>query len=296
MKSFSPREKRLTLYLVIFVSVIAWDCARRRWKPDLTITTEHYLIQSTATAEQTKNVGRVAEILHTEYIAFLDQLGITAKPHAPLKMKIYKDRDEFRFCNRIRGWAEAFYRRPYCHQYFPKHEVNPYHWMVHEATHQLNNEVADFSLPKWLEEGIAEYFGTSQIVSNRLMLGAIDTNTYPIWWINYLASSGSLEDDKTNISVIPLRSIISGSGGPKMNTEFNLYYLHWWSLSHFLFQHEDGKYINGIAQLIASKGDTKAFEKHIGNIEDIEQEWYTHVQALKSELLCGEGTRPVRLE
>jgi len=34
--------------------------------------------------------------------------------------------------------------------------------MVHEATHQLNNELAQFDLEKWLDEGIADYFGTSQ--------------------------------------------------------------------------------------------------------------------------------------
>jgi hypothetical protein len=295
MRSFSAREKRLAIYLVIFLSVIGWDRLRRRWTPNLTIPTEHYLIQSTATADHTKNVGQVAEIIHTEYITFLDQLGITAKPHSPLKMKLYHDRDEFRFCNRIRGWAEAFYRAPYCHQYYPTHEANPYHWMVHEATHQLNNEVAGFALSKWLEEGISEYFGTSQIASNRLELGTIDTNTYPIWWISQLAVSGSLEDDKVNGSVIPLRSIISGAGGPKMNDEFNLYYLHWWSLVHFLFQHESGKYITGISELVTSKGDVASFETYIGNIEAIEQEWYTHVQALKLELACA-GTRPVRLE
>ncbi len=35
-----------------------------------------------------------------------------------------------------------------------------------------------------------------------------------------------LETDNNNGSVIPLRSIISGSGGPDIDEAFNLYYVH----------------------------------------------------------------------
>ena len=44
------------------------------------------------------------------------------------------------------GWAEAFYREPYCRAYFSDREVNPYHWMLHESVHQLNREVARLKL------------------------------------------------------------------------------------------------------------------------------------------------------
>ncbi len=70
------------------------------------------------------------------------QLQCTIRPHPKLKMKLFKDREEFRRCNRSCGWAEAFYRTPYCYQYYGADEAHPYHWMMHEATHQLNAEAA----------------------------------------------------------------------------------------------------------------------------------------------------------
>ena len=85
--------------------------------------------------------------------------------------------------------------------------------------------------------------------------------------------------------MIPLRAIISGSGGPKMNTFFNLYYVHWWSLTHFLFHYENGIYRQGVAALIRN-GDSgvEAFEKQIGNVEQIESEWYAYCRDLKRQL------------
>jgi len=294
MRRLTGREKRLSAYLGVFFAVVGWDALRRRWSPDITITTEHYTIYSTATVEQTREIGDIGEALYGSYVEFLKQVKRTPQSHGKLKMKLFKDRDEFRFCNRVSGWAEAFYRKPYCCQYYSAEEANPYHWMVHEATHQLNAEVAGLSLAKWLEEGIADYFGTSRIISNRLALGQIDTNTYPVWWLNILATSGNLDTDKANMSVIPLRSIISGSGGPDIDEFFNLYYLHWWSLTHFLMHYEDGRYRNGAIQLIGGDSDVGAFERHIGNIEDVEREWYQYVLDLKRKL-CGLSTFPLNL-
>jgi len=284
MQQITPRAKRLALYLVLLIAIVGWRAVRQYWSPKLTITTSHYTIDSTATPEQTREIGTVADTLYAAYMRFLPELGVDPQPHGKLKMKLYRDRNEFRRCNPTCGWAEAFYRRPYCHQYYSSEEVNPYHWMVHEATHQLNAEVAGLSVSQWLEEGIACYFSTGQIVDDRLVPGRIDANTYPVWHATYLAMTGDLEVDKANASVIPLRVIISGSGGPDMDRAFNLYYLHWWSLAHFLLQHQDGKYRNGVSKLIHTDCGIEAFEQHIGDIEQIELEWYRHVFKLKREL------------
>ena len=48
------------------------------------------------------------------------------------------------------------------------------------------------------------------------------------------------------------------------------------------------------AQMLESDGDESAFERHIGNIEDIEKQWYAHVLGLKREL-TGLRTPPVTL-
>lgn len=111
--------------------------------------------------------------------------------------------------------------------------------MLHESVHQLNHEVSHLSLEKWLEEGLAEYFSTSRLESKELAVGRVDSNTYPVWWIDELATSPELAENIRNGSVIPLRAIITNHGGPTMNSHFNLYYLHWWTLTHFVFESPD---------------------------------------------------------
>ncbi len=252
------------------------------------------MIYSTATPEQTAQIGQVAEIVYVSYRQLADQLQCEIQPHPKLKIKLFKDREEFRHCNRIRDWAEAFYRKPYCYQYYSADEMNPYHWMMHEATHQLNAEVARLKLPQWLDEGIACYVSTSHIVGDTLVLGEIDTNTYPVWWLDSMATSGNLDEDKAAGTIIPLRQIL-GRGGPAIDEHFNLYYLHWWSLVHLLVEGEQGRYRDGLARLLAGHVDLPAFEKCIGPIEPIEKSWYEHVLGLKKEF-GRYGTPPVRRE
>ena len=235
MRALTSREKRILVYFGIFLVVLGWDCLRRRWSPAPAsgFQTEHYVIESSATPEQTREIGQVTEVVYRGYADLAARLQLTIAPHPKLKMKLFKDRDEFRLCNRIRGWAEAFYRRPCCYQYYSADEVHPYHWMMHEATHQLNAEAACLSLPQWLDEGLACYVSTSRIIDGSLHLGRIDTNTYPVWWFDSMTLSGDLEADKGNTRIIPLRAILSGRGGPNIDRHFNLYYLHWWSFNPF---------------------------------------------------------------
>jgi protein-S-isoprenylcysteine O-methyltransferase Ste14 len=288
------RQKRLLVLFAILIAFAAWAYVPRPWSPGAVLETEHYVIRSSATDEQTREIALAAEIVYSGYLRLMDEFQRTVPPHSKLGIKLFRDRREFRRCNRIRGWAEAFYQPPYCYQYYSADEVHPYHWMMHEATHQLNDAAARLRLPQWLEEGLACYVSTSRIVDNSLHLGEIDTNTYPIWWLDSLELSGDLDADKKRGTIIPLRAILSGQGGPSMNRRFNLYYLHWWSLTHFLMHYENGQYRAGLGRLIADGGALPAFEKHIGPIETIERQWYGHLAELQKQ--TSRATPPVRLK
>ena len=284
MRALKPREKRMLIYLGLLLAFIAWDTVRRRWSPSTVEETQHYVIYSSATAEQTAQTGRVAEIVYAGYLELADRLDCEIRPHAKLKMKLFKDRDEFRHCNRGVGWAEAFYRKPYCCQYYSADEIHPYHWMMHEATHQLNAEAAGLKLPQWLDEGLACYVSTSRIVAGALALGQIDTNTYPVWWLATMTLSDDLESDKGCGAVIALRRIVAGRGGPDIDDHVNLYYLHWWTLMHFLMEYQEGIYRPGLRHLLADGAEPEAFEKYVGQIETVERQWHAHVLGLKREL------------
>lgn len=281
-RKFGAREKRMLLYLALLVGVAAWKFIPRPWHPALTIETAHYSIASTATRQHTEEMARMVELLYDSYSNRFGTLPHFQRDHPKLKLLLYKDRDEMRRVNPGLGWAEAFYRKPFCRAYFSAKENNPYHWMLHEAVHQLNAEVAHVEPANWLEEGIAEYFSTSRVISNKLVLGTIDPNTYPVWWIEDLATTPNLASNLVNHSVIPLRAIVTGHGGPSMSRNVNLYYLHWWSLTHFVF--EDKRHRDSAQKLFEAGGDLDSFEKFVSSVNTAQTEWHTHALRIKAAL------------
>ena len=279
---FQARRTRLIAYLLMVLGVAAWKFVPRPWHPALVVETPHHRILSTATREETEETAHALEMLYSAYSNRFGNLETFESRHPRLQVKLFKDRDEFRRINPGLGWAEAYYRAPYCRAYYSAREVNPFHWMLHEAVHQLNHEAAHLNLAKWLDEGLAEYFSTSRLGTNGLALGRIDPNTYPVWWIDDLATSNDLEENLRNGSVIPLRAVITDHGGPGMNRHFNLYYLHWWTLTHFLF--ESPKYRDRAITLVKRGGDLAAFEELIGPADRLQAEWHAYVRRLKAVL------------
>jgi len=272
----------MILYLGLALALAAWKFLPRPWHPRFRLETRHHTIESTATDAQTDDVGRVLELLHVAYSNRFGALpGFAANPPR-LKVRLYQNRDEFRHIHPGLGWAEAFYRQPYCHAYYSAQEKNPYHWMAHEATHQLNTEVAGLELEKWLDEGLSDYFGSSSVSSNALRLGCVDIDTYPVWWLHELATAPQLEANLRNGSVIPLRAIVTNSGGPSLHRHVNLYYLHWWTLTYFVF--EDPRHRSKALELVKERGRLSAFERLIGSVEVVQQEWHDYVQKLKADL------------
>jgi hypothetical protein len=279
------RHRRMLLYLAVLLAIAAWKFVPRPWRPALTLETPHHTIYSTATREQTKATANALTALYQAYSnRFRGRFASLGSVETKFKVKLFKDRAEFRWVNPNLGWAEAFYRKPYCRAYYSAKEVNPYHWMLHEAVHQLNREAAGLKLEKWLEEGLAEYFSTSRLTATNLSLGQIDMNTYPVWWIDELATSPDLVDNLRNGSVIPLRAIVTGRSGPSMNAHFNLYYLHWWTLTHYLFEIHGDRALDVVEQ----GGSLAALEKILGPIDHVQSEWHAHVQQLKVRLAVGD--------
>jgi len=242
-----PREKRILVYCAILLAVVAWKFLPRPWKPSLVLETAHHTIYSSATRLQTQEIGRVLETLYASYSNRFGSLPAFQPGHPKLQVKLFKGRKEFHRINPGLGWAEAFYREPYCRAYYSAQEINPDHWMLHEAVHQLNH-----------------------------------LDTYPVWWIDELATSADLQENLRNQSVIPLRAIITNRGGPSLNRHFNLYYLHWWTLTHFIF--ENPKYRDRATALVKAGGALPEFERLIGPADKVQSEWHTYVRELKKTL------------
>ena len=153
----------MLIYLLLLLGVAGWKFIPRPWHPATTLEARHHIIYSTATRAQTEETAQAMEQLYNAYSNRLGGLAQFTPDHPKLRVKLFKDRAELRRVNPGLGWAEAFYRAPYCLAFYSANEINPVHWMLHESVHQLNQEVAHLRLEKWLEEGLTEYFSTSRL-------------------------------------------------------------------------------------------------------------------------------------
>jgi hypothetical protein len=295
---FPARDIFVPLLLAGALASFAWlQAGTRHGRPDairpVQLDTADYTLFSYATSEQTRRVAQAAEALHAAYGRVFTGMVSNKAPTPRLQMVLYATRSQFKAHNRSSPWAEAFYQYPRCHAYYDDNAANPYHWMVHEATHQLNREWAQLPLPKWINEGVASYFGTSRIDQGVLRPGDIDPNTYPTWWLPHFWLSGHLDRDLAQGRLIPLYALITGTG-PDINQNVNLYYIEYWSLAHFLFEYDHGRHAAGFKALMKTRGSVDDFVRLIGPVDVIQHEWYAHLLQLRESL--APETTTVRLQ
>jgi hypothetical protein len=240
------------------------------------VTTEHYAIASNATQTQTQQAAEGLESLHAAWRAqFADRLE--GKPvHARLQVALYRDRADFKAHNAARAWAQGYYRTPVAHAWFDARASNPTHWLLHEATHQLDAEVAGFARTPWVEEGLATYFAASRVVDGELRPGEIDFDAYPLRWLGLIAPSGDLQRDLAARRLVPLQEL-HDSDGPEHFSDVYGYYLGYWSLTHYLLHGDDGRHAGAFRAMVADGGSFEQFEQRVGRVDGVQAAWYAYV-------------------
>lgn len=245
------------------------------------VETAHYTIWSSATEAQTRGVGKATEALRDAYVRMFPP---SRPQHGKMILVLYRDRAEFELHNRSSPWAEAYYLPPASHAYVAADAANPYHWMLHEATHQLVREISGFRPSRWVGEGFAAYLGASRLTATGLDAGNPDPNAYPVWWLHRHPMSGNRLRDVASGQFVPLRALLTGKGGPDVDRHFNSYYLCAWSLAQFLLHENDRRYAAGYLRFIAQGGGERGFETLVGPIDAIEAAWYRDLVQRTSEL------------
>ncbi|MBK6727909.1 MAG: DUF1570 domain-containing protein [Xanthomonadales bacterium] len=239
--------------------------------PAASIRTNHYVIHSSAAIGETTSVAMAVESL---YRAYGEALPI-ANEKAALHLVLYRDQLEFKRNNRASPWAEAYYRHPYSFAY-PGNSENPYHWMLHEATHQLIAEAAGHKPRRWLSEGIASYFGTSTLSEGKLDLGRPDPTTYPIWWLTEIDAGADSPPTFQGTPLFSLKSLVEDTG-PPIAQHVNHYYVAYWSLVHYLFHGDNGIHRESVPALLQRRGEPAAFAQLVGAYDTIEPRWHAHL-------------------
>src|SRR5512133_285197 len=96
---WKARESRILIYLVILGAVAAWKFVPRPWHPSITLETRHHLIYSSAARQDTDETAHTLELLYQAYSNRLGSLESFQVVHPRLKVRLFKDRTEFRRIN-----------------------------------------------------------------------------------------------------------------------------------------------------------------------------------------------------
>jgi hypothetical protein len=241
----------------------------------LEIASAHYQLWTTAPPARAKQALEAAEALHSSWTAWASP-GKSAHVTRH-KLRLFASRDEMRRALPGLHWAEAIYHDGLCDQYDDRFAEKPWQWLVHEATHQLAHEDSRLLLPRWANEGLACLFNTSRIAKGRVILGSVEPETYPVWWLRRTPPSGNMERDLRNgLLVAPSTILEKETDAVDIHLSVNAHYMSWWSLAHFLNATDSVAWKDWILR----DGTRRGFAKRFGSARALDAKWYAHVLAL----------------
>lgn len=164
------------------------------------------------------------------------------------------------------GWFAYAMDRYYAAVELDASGDNPYETLYHEYYHSLTMPYIPY-MPPWLAEGLAEFFGHTEVQGKEVLMGEPDRDRMA---------------ELAQTKLIPLDVLFTvDRNSPYYNEEnkTSLFYLESWALTHYLFFHDRDKhthslddYLNAIAQgateqQAAAKafGDTKKLQAALAN-------------------------------
>jgi hypothetical protein len=149
--------------------------------------------------------------------------------------------------------------------------------LYHEAFHHFASAMLKFP-PYWWNEGIAEYMSAVKLdpqgreIKERARMLAGRLSGMKMWLMNDF--------------YVPFEQIINYSPGQFYSGMIGLHYAQAWTMVHFLYEFEKGKYRPLIEQyfdeLVRGRTQRQAFEAVFeGKTEQLEKEWLAFTKALK---------------
>lgn len=254
------------------------------WRKDKTFAreTDHYVVKT-----DISDKAAAFYAMHLEAIRRLYTEKLGFKPEGKEKARVYlfetkegymtyaelstDDRPEF-----TSGYYHPHYRELLLYDDLKREQS--LRVLYHEGFHQFLHQILP-KPPYWFNEGVAEFFGASKVEGGQVTATG-------------LVQEGRLDNVRAMLEMKtskPFAEIINApprefyGGGPE---EISLRYAQAWSMVHFLFRFENGKYLPLLRDYYkslregAGQGDAfkAAFAK--ANLTQMEKEWKEYVKKL----------------
>jgi hypothetical protein len=244
------------------------------------VRSKHYRILSDLGAEETRLYGQHLDLYYEEYARRFSGLAQQA-PEIPFVLMFRREADYLevlrnRYGVQATGSGGMFFVTPagaalaFFVESLPRSRV--FHVVQHEGFHQYAHSRFAGTLPPWVNEGLAEFFGASIVIDGRVIVGqsteesvtaikrAIDLGA-TIPFLRLLTMSG----DEWNANV--------RTGGAAMQ------YLQAWSMVQFLGWADGGRYLRAFDRYLqllhGGMASDRAFVQAFGtnDVESFERAW-----------------------
>ncbi|MGQ0553463.1 MAG: DUF1570 domain-containing protein [Planctomycetota bacterium] len=269
------------------------------WRNAVTEETRHFVFKSNCTEEVRREY---IERLEAFYKYFTDDWGISLSPgevRGKMQFFLYRNYTDFLRVTGVPYGVGGFFS-------FPTKELQLYHdqddpettrdTLFHEGNHLLTYLIdTQFRYPIWLNEGMAEYYGTTHIdEKGKFHVGGLQFGRIV-----------SLRTDKAAGEFMTLREVLT-TEQPEFRAR---HYAVAWSFVHFLMQSPE--YAKTFRNFFANLGNNRdldieiksysnvkgslkevtldnlllAFEKRMGkSLETLEKEWLAYIEQAYGEL------------
>lgn len=280
--------KPLHLLLAAAVLIPSATCAYGREKPWTEIRSEHFRVLTDGDPEYAMDIAREFEQMRAVFAAG----AVNMRLDSGVPMTVFAVRDAYSM-QELASWPKrndmilGFYHEGWERQFavvrLDADRPGFYQPAFHEYVHTLLH--ANFRwLPTWLDEGIAEFYGTAEFKDKSAIIGEPSLR----------------KDIFARESLIPLKTLFTVNPSSPYYHEGNkmsVFYAEAWGLTHYLTfgdGMEHGKHLaQFIALLQAGVDQEKAFEQAIGPVIQVQDalEKYLH----KGKMHAWEFNNPPRI-
>ncbi len=270
-----------------------------RWRPSAELRSKHYRILSDLSQDESRVYCAHLDLIYEEYARRLSSLAQRA-PEIPFVLMFAKEQDYLSVLRNTygvnaTGSGGMFFITPegaalaFFIEGLPRSRV--FHVVQHEGFHQYAHSRFVGTLPPWLNEGLAEYFGEALVIDGRLIVG--QASPEPVAAIKAAIEAG------TTIDFLRLLTMTSDEWNANVRAgSAAVQYMQSWSMVQFLSWAENSRYAGAFegylrrihAGMPSERAFVEAFETN--DVKSFENTWKAWARASTPSSL---GTAAMRL-
>ncbi|MEK7450174.1 MAG: tetratricopeptide repeat protein [Planctomycetota bacterium] len=260
------------------------------WLQTYTKETRHYLVKSNISQQKCNNYAAFLQAIRQYYV---NAFGISDNQKIKKRVALIFDTEtDYQTYALLSTDSSVESTLGYYHPHYRQlllfeplnQEKETLKVMYHEAFHMFLHEIVNNveNIPIWLNEGMAEYFGGSEI-------STADGHTSVKTGLVHEGRLSNLLLGLEMNKVVPFEKIMNETKMDFYGPDAAFRYAQAWSMVHFFVHYKNGLYQNGLKSyfnhLKKGKSPGAAFQETFGkqNLGEMEKEWRRYVENLKTK-------------